>query len=215
MAFELTSIYNERRPLSWSALSLFEWNKKMWYDKYVSGEASIMTPELEFGSYIDKKIQFDESFLPKLIRYPILQHKMRIDWDGIPLVGYADTYRPKDGRRHLALRDYKTGKAAKPWTQQRADEHGQLTMYLFMIWLEDKSINIERSELYIDWLPTHIDQGKIALIEPVKIHSFKTHRSMRDLLAFGKRINNTWKEMQEYASAAEEGVVEMTSEQFV
>lgn len=200
--FDLTTIYHEERPLSWSAISSFEWNPTQWYKKYVLKELPIDTPELRFGSMIDKKVQDDPTFLPELVRYPVLQHEMRTIFDGIPLLGFADTYRPRvrpaKGRESLtaALRDYKTGR--KPWDQKRANETGQLTMYLLMLWQQHK-IRPEDVECYIDWLPTHIKDGEIAFIEPVKIHTFKTKRTMHELLTFGQRIKDTYAAMEEYA----------------
>lgn len=238
--FDLTTVYNEDRPMSWSGISSFEWRPSGWYAKYVvhgkctrfdeakgkvdfcfvvmayDPECPVIkkTPELEFGSYIDKKIQDDPTFLPDLVRFPVLQHEMRAVWNGIPLLGFADTYRPPDKYRELgmkskldspAIRDYKTGR--KPWDQKRADETGQLTMYLFMLYLADRKIDIDSAELYIDWLPTHIQEGKIAFIEPVKIHTFKTKRSMVEVLKFGKRIEETWAAMEAYATQQQGSVV--------
>lgn len=205
--FKLTSVYHKDRPLSWSAISSFEWNPRQWYTNYVLKEKLPMTEELIFGSYVDKRIQSDPTFLPELVRYPVEQHKMSGTFDGIPLIGYADAYRPMESdpikgvkNRFVvtppAIRDYKTGR--KPWNKKRADETGQLTMYLLMLWLKDK-IRPEDVECYIDWLPTHQQDGKIVFIEPVKIHTFKTKRTMQQVVAFGQRIKDRWAEMEAYA----------------
>lgn len=199
--FDLKTIYHKDRPLSWSAISSFEWNKGQWYRKYVLKELPEDTPELLFGKMIDERIQAEPDFLPELVRYPVLQHEMRTEFNGIPLLGFADAYRPRvrpaknRSSECAAIRDYKTGR--KPWDQKRADETGQLTMYLFMLWLRDKT-KPEEVEGYIDWLPTHIEDGKIAFIEPVTIHTFKTKRTMREVLAFGQRIKDTWVQMEQY-----------------
>lgn len=203
--FDLTTIYNKDRPISWSAISSFEWNKAQWYRKYVLKELPEMTPELEFGKLIDERIQEDYKFLPELIRYRILQHKMTGTFNKIPLLGYADTFTPplheffeKKLVKKGAIRDFKTGR--KPWTQKRADETGQLTMYLFMLYLKDK-IRPEDVECYIDWLPTHIHEGKIDFLTfPPQVHTFKTKRTMQQVLAFGQRIKDTWAAMEQYAA---------------
>lgn len=203
--FDLKTIYHKDRPLSWSGISAFEWNPKQWYEKYVEKQ-EFTSPAMEFGKLIDKRVQDDPKFLPELPRYPIQQHEMRTIWNGIPLIGYSDQYRPRvrpaknRSSTSLSIRDLKTGKESKPWTQKRADETGQLTMYLFMLYLMDKTINVADAELYIDWLPTHIKDGEIALVEPVKVHTFKTKRTMTEILKFGQRILTTWAEMEEYAS---------------
>lgn len=206
--FDLTTIYNKDRPMSWSAISAFEWNPSQWYKKYVLKELQEETPELRFGKMIDEKVQKDRKFLPKLVRYPIQQHKMRTEWKSIPLIGFSDQYampgttvdHNKGGRilGNIAIRDLKTGR--KAWDQKRADETGQLTMYLFMLYLMNRNIDVAYAELYIDWLPTHVDEGEITFIKPVKIHTFKTQRTMTQILQFGQRIEDTWKKMEEYAS---------------
>lgn len=202
--FDLTTIYNEKRPLSWSAISSFEWNAGQWYRKYVLKELPEETPELRFGKMIDLKLQDDPSFLPEVPRYSLMQHNMRATFDGIPLVGVSDTYKPPlhdsftNKRVNIpAIRDYKTGR--RPWDQTRADETGQLTMYLGLLWLRDK-IRPEDVECYIDWLPTHYVDKKIALIEPVKVRTFKTKRTMHEVLTFMQRIKDTWNEMEDYAA---------------
>lgn len=200
MKFDLTTIYNEKRPLSWSAISSFQWNKRQWYDKYVLKILPEVTPELRFGSMVDTKIQDDPKYLPHVVRYPILQHAMKGTFNGIPLIGFADAYRPRDGKLVPALRDYKTGR--KPWDQKRADETGQLTLYAFFLWMMNK-IRPEDVELYIDWLPTHIHEGEVCFIEPdhkkLVPKTFKTKRTMRQVLQFGQLINETWAAMEAYA----------------
>ena len=193
MTFDLHEIYNEKRPLSWSGISSFEWNPMQWYEKYVLKQDQKPTPEMLLGKDVDKRVQDDPDYLPELPRYEIMQHEMRTEWRDIPLIGYSDQYNPEP----LAIRDLKTGR--KAWDQKRADETGQLTMYLFMLYLMDKSIDVEGAELYIDWLPTHIEDGKLVLKEPIEVHTFQTYRSMQQVLEFAQRIERTWKAMESFA----------------
>lgn len=202
--FDLHEIYHEDRPLSWSGISSFEWNPMQWYQKYVLKQEQPMTPELILGKEVDERIQKDPTYLPQVPRYPIMQHEMRTKWRDIPLLGFSDQYRPErsegpydDFFTPLGIRDLKTGR--KPWDQKRADETGQLTMYLFMLYLKDKKIDVENAELYIDWLPTHIKDGKLSLVEPVVVHTFETHRTMQQVLEFAQRIERTWKAMEVFA----------------
>lgn len=204
--FDLKTIYHRERPLSWSAISSFGYNPKQWYEKYVAKIRPESSPEMDFGNYVDKKIQNDPTFLPEVIRYPIMQHEMRAVFDGIPLMGIADTFRPYwsegpyDFYESVAIRDYKTGR--NKWDQARADETGQLTLYTFFQYLNDK-VKPEDVDLFIDWLPTCIHKGDIAFRDdPVKVFTFHTKRTMRDVLKFGEHIKKTWKEMEEYAARA-------------
>lgn len=228
---------DSERSFSWSAISSFKYSKEQWWQKYVlhkdctyenpskgtnafcaiAGFADPECPvvkktiELEFGSMVDEKIQNDPKFIPELVRYPVLQHEMRCELNGIKLVGIADTFRPnipvKVGKKILShqpfdilkpgLRDYKTGRLK--WDKKRADETGQLTMYCFLLWQIDK-IRPEDMELWIDWLPTHTKNGKVEFLEnPVKVHSFRTKRTMTQVLEFGNYIMEVHSEMYQYA----------------
>ncbi len=192
---EIYKTLDPLRAVSWSMLSSFKWNPDQWWRKYVAGELPELTKELIFGSMIDKKIQEDKKFLPKVVRYPVLQHAMKAEFNGIPLVGVTDAFRLKKP----SIRDYKTGRV--PWTQKRADETGQLTMYCLLAYLTEK-IKPEDVSLFIDWLPTHIKDGEIVFREedhrklvPV---TFETRRSMKDMLEFGQFIMDTYAAMLEY-----------------
>ena len=203
------------RPLSWSALSSFEWSPEQWYETYLLGKRQ-ESPELAFGSYVDKKIQTDPKFLPKLPRYPLMQHKMKAVFNGIPLVGLPDglSFDDKKAKNPMKykvfwsdgflLSDFKTGK--KAWDKDRADETGQLSMYLFLIYIIHK-MPPEKFRCFIHWLPTVKVEGgdfsvKVDFVEGIDedggVKTFETKRTMQDLLAFGARINKTVKEMEEY-----------------
>lgn len=184
--------FSRSRPLSWSALSSFEWDPEQWYRKYVLGEPTPLSEELKFGSYIDKKLQDDPSFLPMIPRYPIAQHEMKVKLGSIPLIGFADAFHPMD----LKIRDFKTGK--KAWDQKRADETGQLTMYLLMLFIMN-GIKPEKMRCFIDWIPTK-ENGDftISLIEPCRPLSFETKRTTKQVLAFGVYIKETYQKMIEY-----------------
>lgn len=217
--FNLADYVNDDRPMSWSSISSFKWQPSGWYAKYIihckckraSDDGSIpalcvvvgfadpecpvikTSPELRFGSWVDKKIQYDKTFLPMLPRLPIEQHKMRTSFNGIPLVGYSDQYEPL-WQKYL-LRDSKTGR--KPWDQKRADETGQLTMYAFMLYLEHK-LKPEWGEFFIDWMPTHFVDGEIDFITEGEIITFKTFRTMQQVLEFGQLIKDTYAAMEDY-----------------
>lgn len=207
--------FDPERAFSWSAMSKFKWSKEQWYQKYVMKIEAEKTPELIFGSWVDEKIQKSKKFLPHVIRYPLLQHRMETTFNGIPLVGLPDAYRPpvevvigKNKKKtnfkfdvlRPAIRDYKTGR--NPWTQVRADETGQLTFYALLLWLTE-GIRADDVEFYIDWLPTRYQDGKIVFIEKdhrkLKPKTFKTRRTMRQVLKFGQTIMDTYEEMLTYA----------------
>ncbi len=183
--------FDLKRPLSWSSLSSFEWNREEWYTSYLLGIRS-QSKEMDYGKVVDLRIQNDPKFLPTLPRYALMQYKMVIDFAGIPLIGLPDGL---DLDSHL-LADYKTGK--KVWDQKRADETGQLTMYLLLLFITHK-IPPEKFRCFIHWLPTQ-ENGDftISFAQPVVPVRIQTRRTMVDILNFGARINRVYAEMETY-----------------
>lgn len=187
--------FDKSRPLSWSAISAFEYNPEQWYEKYVLGKKST-SPEMVFGSKIGKLLETDPSFLPEIPRQKHMEYKFEAEIDGVKLVGFADSFCDEQ----LILEEYKTG--VKPWDQKRADNHGQIDMYLFMLYMS-KGIKPELVRCRVHWMPTTktfradlnhaIDFDK--KLSPV---FFETRRTTRDILQFGVRIKKTLEAMEEY-----------------
>lgn len=185
----------EKRPFHWSQISSWDYDPEQWYRTYYLGIKQPLSKELLFGKKVDDKIQDDPTFIPELERYPTQQHSMSVMYNGVKLNGTADHFCRKTKR----LKDDKTGK--KKWDQKRADETGQLTMYLFLIYISEK-IKPEEMTCYIDWLPT-VDRGDFTIQfrdDPPKPVTFKTKRTMKDLLNFGAHINSVRKEMLAYVN---------------
>lgn len=195
--------FDTSRPLSWSALSCFDnpdypeySDPEKWYQRYVLKIQEKPTPQLLFGSKVDKQIQNDPTFLPDLERYPIMQHTMNPTYKNIKLIGYADQWDEGDGRS-FRLADDKTG--VKPWDQKRADQTGQFTMYVTMLYLME-GIDPKQIECAIRWLPTMQNADmSIHFAKPFKIQTFKTKRSMSDVLKFLAYIEKTREAMIDYA----------------
>lgn len=188
--------FDRKRPVSWSFISSFEWSPEQWYQTYVLGIRQ-SSRQMEFGSYVDKRLQDDANFLPEVIRYQNLQHKMLAKLGKVPLIGLTDAMQLDHFGDWAKVRDYKTG--VKAWTQQRADETGQLTMYCLLLWLTEK-VRPEDVELYIDWLPTK-EMGDYTIgfrDRKPKPVTFQTKRTMKQVLEFGERINRTLIAAEEY-----------------
>ncbi len=183
--------FNKARPLSWSAIASFNYSKQQWYDTYILGNRQ-SSPELTFGSEVDKRLQDDLKFLPDVPRYPLMQHRMTAVVGDIPLVGIPDGICLK---KHL-LADYKTGK--KAWDKKRADETGQLTMYLLLLYVNYK-IPPEDFKCFIHWLPTQANGDfTISFTDNFKPVTIETKRTMQDILKFASSIKTIYKEMEEY-----------------
>lgn len=205
--------FDKTRPLSWSAISSFEYNPEQWYDKYVLKLAQPSSKEMDFGKEIGEKLASDPKFLPHVERYEVFEQELRCvlffkkENIKISLVGYMDTAQLKA----FKMREYKTGK--KPWTQKRADDHGQIDMYLLMI-EEIHKINPEDMMCHIDWMPTidvepehdSFDSFKngsskttIGFVDETQVKSFETRRTKTQILKFRTRILKTFLAMEEYA----------------
>lgn len=182
-----------KRPLSWSSISSFEYDKEAWYAKYVLGEPQKETAEMKFGKLVADSFQTDKPLAPVTL-YPVVEYPVNIVLGGIPLVGYIDTYDPATHN----FREFKTGKRA--WDQKRANEHGQLRMYALALYVTHK-VKPEDYTIHLDWIPTK-DNGdfSISFIEPVKVHSFEVELEMLDIVRFGAYIKATHKAMQEYVA---------------
>lgn len=179
------------RPLSWSAISSFGYSKEQWYSKYIMGEEQPPSDEMLFGKQVDLRIQEDAEYLPEITRYEYLQYELRTTIEGIPLLGYPDALDLGNPR----IRDFKTGK--KLWSKKRADETGQITMYILMIYLIH-NIKPEKFECYIDWMPTHKKDGIVMFKDPFEVKTFKTKRTMVDILKFAQLIKETRQNMIDY-----------------
>jgi hypothetical protein len=182
------------RPLSPSAVNSFLYNPESWYETYILGKRQ-RSKEMDFGSMIDKRLETDPTFLPEVPRCPLLQHEMKCVFNGIHVVGKPDAL---DIDKFI-LRDFKTGK--QKWDRKRADDSLQLTFYLLLVYIKYK-IPPEKFRCYIDWLETK-ESGDftIGFVDGMKVKTFETKRTMRDLLSLGVKIKEVIKEMESYALA--------------
>lgn len=112
-----------RGYLSYSCMNDFYYNRSRFQQKYYEGKESPATPELAFGKRIGELLEHDDSSMKHVLRYDTAEQKLDFKVDGIPVIGYMDTF---DSVLHK-IGEYKTGKT--PWTQGRVDKHFQLDVY--------------------------------------------------------------------------------------
>lgn len=185
----------KNRPLSWSSLSSFDYNPEEWFKRYILGEPTKPTAEMVFGKKIGTLLEKDPTFLPQVPRLSKMEHPFNVVFNGIPLVGYADSFCTETNRK---LKEFKTGK--KAWDQKRVDSHGQIDMYLFMHFITTK-IPPEEVHVELVWMPTQENGDfSISFVPDIEknIKIFQTKRTMGQILQFGARINKTVEAMQEY-----------------
>ena len=188
---------NLKRPLSWSAISSFLYDKEQWYSKYILGIKETPSAEMLLGKEIGERLATDTSYLPQVPRLPHFEYKLETTYEGIPLIGYIDSFCPVERK----LLEFKSGK--KAWDQERVDNHDQISMYLFLYNLMTGTPP-EEIKCGLIWLPT-METGdfKISLIEPVKARLFLTRRRRVDIEHFGVKLIKTWKAMQKYCEEHE------------
>lgn len=179
------------RPLSWSQISQFQYSKQAWFDKYVMGIETEPSIEMIFGREVGERLATDPTYLPEVPRLPIFEHELKFEFNGVQMIGYIDSLCLDTNK----LYEYKTGR--KKWDQKRADDHGQIEMYLLGLY-QTKKIKPEDIACHIHWLPTHIKDGQVAFVEPFTVNTFKADRTMADILRFGNYIKEVRKEMEEY-----------------
>lgn len=185
-------MFDKKRPLSWSSISSFDFDPEQWYRKYALGIQDPKTKEMEFGSIVGERLASDPAYFPSIIRTGQYEFPLEFKFGAIPMVGYIDCW-DKDT---FDLHEFKTGK--KAWTQKRADEHGQFDTYLLGLWVMQK-IKPHDVQLYLHWMPTReTGDFRIEFIDEKVSHTFKTQRSMNDILRFGMRVNETYKRMEEF-----------------
>ena len=187
---------DKKRAISWSQISSFEYDKEQWYQKYVMKIKPEPSAAMLFGSKVGKQIETDPKYLPQIPRQKVMEYEFEAKYKGITLTGFADAFDDDIFR----LEEYKTGKYQKPWTQKRVDNHGQITMYLFMKWLKAK-IPPEKYTCGLHWMPTEEwPDGSVHFVEPIEDHikHFETKRTMKDLRAFAQRIETNIEAMVRY-----------------
>lgn len=199
------------RAVSWSMISSYKFNKDKWWFKYVyhgkctkefcmiANEVNEFcpvvetSPEMTFGKEIGHKLETDPTYLPQVPRQIVMEYKLSGMWKNMKLIGYADSL---DDVVYF-LEEYKTGRNA--WTQKKADDHEQITLYLLVLYLT-KGIRPESFQNRLHWLPTMITQeGKIQFVDPFEHHTFYTTRTLAQCLDFANYIEKVYKEMNEYA----------------
>jgi len=188
--FKISSL----RPLSWSAISSFEYDKEQWYRKYVLNIQDPPTREMEFGKRFAKAIEDGTPMAPVTV-LPRVEEKLSVMFGDIPLIGFMDTY---DHDKRI-VGEFKTGK--KAWTQERVDSHGQITMYLLMLYITYK-IKPEDYTCFLESVQTE-ERGdfSIGLVQPTVVQHFDTKRTMKDITLFGTRILKTVAEMESFANS--------------
>lgn len=182
---------DKKRPLSWSQISCFEWDKNLWFSRYILKEKQESSSAMEFGKAIGVSLAGNPDFMPEVPRLPIFEYKLEAVVSGIPLIGFIDAL-DLDTKQ---LIEFKTGKS---WTKKKADTHGQLDLYIAMLYIMHK-IKPEEFDIRLIWLET-VETGNFAteFVPNMKPVIFKVKKTMLDVVNILAKVKRIRKEMEEY-----------------
>jgi len=186
----------QTRALSHSQLSSWEYNREDWYRSYILGMKSPPTPEMLAGNRIGDSIGTDKSEVPDLVPPGVKEYELHVEYEGIPLIGYCDHFCPN----MLVLHENKTSPNKKRWTQRKADEHNQLTMYALMLNLRD-GIEPEDIEMWLNFIPVRL--VGLTYKPDISWRAFQTRRTKQHLEAYKQYIMRTVEAMDEYIKMKE------------
>lgn len=180
-----------KRPLSWSSISSFRYDKETWYAKYIEGKQQRSTGPIVFGKNVGERLATEKDFLPEVPRLKEYEHELNVTIGKIPCIGFLDNF-------DLDAKSFSEFKTGKKWTQDKANKHGQIDMYAAMIYLK---YNIKPEDLKISliWLPTEEQQDfRTDFIKGMKPVIFEIRKTMRDILSFMAEVQVIHKEMLDY-----------------
>jgi hypothetical protein len=186
----------KKRPLSWSSISQFKYDKEVWLNKYIFNDKSRVTGPIVFGKDVGEKLASDSSFLPDVPRLKEYEHELLVKIGKILCIGYLDDF-DLEGK---AFNEFKTG---KKWTKKKADTHGQIDMYASMIYLK-YGIKPEDLTINLIWMPTEEKQDfSTDFVKDMKPVIFPVKKTMRDILAMMVEVQRIHNEMLDYIRSKE------------
>lgn len=186
------SEFSKTRPVSWSAIGSFEWNPEEWYQKYILGIKEPPSPAMLFGTKVGQELASNPKFMPDVLRYPQFEKELRAEISGINIIGSLDSFDPET----KAFYEYKTSSNKNKWTFKSVKEHGQILMYMLMIWI---NFQIDPSEIKCSlfYIPVLEVNGKMKLSNlPNK--PFPVSHTKVEALKFGVYIKKTAAAMEAY-----------------
>ena len=185
-----------KRPLSYSQLSCWDYNKEEWYKRYIIGQPYKTNSAMNAGNVVGDSIGTEKSLVPDLVPPGVKEFKLTAQIGDIYLIGYADHYCPET----KVLHENKTSTNRRKWTQGAVDRHKQLDMYCLMLALTHNTAP-EDVEIYLNYIPVIEGQDmKYYLPDPVTYRQFETKRTTEQIEAFAKEIQSTVEEMHEYVT---------------
>lgn len=182
------------RPLSYSQLSQWEYDKEKWYTSYIEGKREPANAAMLYGNVVGDSIGTAGSLVPALIPPGIKEYEIHANLGDVFLFGKADHFCPEDSILH----ENKTSSTEDRWDQKKVDQHGQLTMYALMLFLRDK-IRPEDVTIYLNFIPVLVDGAwEYSMPSPPTYTQFKTKRTTHDIMKYSQYVLQTVKDMDAY-----------------
>ena len=181
------------RPLSYSQLSSFEYDPAQWYQNYVLGIREPANPAMLFGNTVGDTLGTPTSMVPNLVYPGIKEFELRANLGPVHIIGFCDAYDPET----KTLTENKTSATKDRWTQKKVDEHGQLTMYCLMLFLQHK-VKPEEVTINLNFIPVRTVGFDFELPKHPTFQTFSTRRTTRKILEYAVEIQRTVKLMDEY-----------------
>lgn len=182
------------RPLSYSQLSAWDYNKDEWYDRYILGKRQRPNAAMQAGTLIGDSIGTPKSLIPALVPPGVKEYELRASLGDIHIVGYCDHYCPET----RVLHENKTSTNRKKWNQKSVDAHKQLDMYALMLFLTH-DVRPEDLTIYLNYIPVIEGQDmRYYLPNPVEFYQYPTKRTEKHIVEMAQYIEDTVKEMEAF-----------------
>jgi hypothetical protein len=206
-----------RQYLSFSQMTLFEMSPNKFIDKYLYGQKQRISRNIAYGKKMADGLERGEATgdpmldlmmakIPKFERMdeviqdkkgekvwyevdkkfykvPVLKDKK----EEIPLLSKPDTA----NRNYSKFKEYKT--SVRKWTQSMVDNSGQITFYATAIWLKTGKIPTDIELVNVE--VAYQNGGHLAPTS--NIFTFKTERTMVDIIKMTGRIKSAWRGIKE------------------
>lgn len=171
--------------------------RENWYQSYVLGNRSDPLTEsgaIKAGKTIGEALTQDPSYLPEVPRPEIYEFTIPpIQFGACKITGHMDGFSPTTNN----LLEYKTSQSKTYWNQKSVDENDQISFY-YLLLLHKFKIHPTDIRARLVYIPVS-QNGDFTVTrnnEPIQI--FETKRSMLQVLLFGQKVQQTYREMCQY-----------------
>lgn len=214
-------MYRPRPYVSFSSMTTFEMSPAKWAEKYLENKRERISRNIALGKKVADHLEADtETGDPMIDMILFRLPKFEIMDKPIEMVGGVEVVDPHTGKTHSVpflqdgkekipllakpdssrkdysgLKEYKT--STGKWKQKQVDESGQITFYATAAYLATGKIP---EDIELCQALTAYDEDR-RLYLTGDIFSFKTKRTMVDILKMRGRIKRYWKESLAYAES--------------